>query len=71
MAGDSDHPCGGRTHWPDAGLVIGKIGVPAFVTTLACEFIFRGLLTLVTEASGTIPVTDEVFNSLSNGFLPE
>lgn len=53
------------------GLVIGKIGVPAFVTTLACEFIFRGLLTLVTEASGTIPVTDEVFNSLSNGFLPE
>ena len=53
------------------GLVIGRIGVPAFVTTLACEFIFRGLLTLVTEASGTIPVTNEVFNNLSNGFLPE
>lgn len=53
------------------GLVIGKVGVPAFVTTLACEFIFRGLLTLVTEASGTIPVATEAFNNLSNGFLPE
>ena len=52
------------------GLIIGKIGVPAFVTTLACEFIFRGLLTLVTEASGTVPVTNEFFTSLSNGFLP-
>lgn len=53
------------------GLVIGRVGVPAFVTTLACEFIFRGLLTLVTEATGTVPVTNETFTSLSNGFLPE
>jgi len=53
------------------GLIIGKVGVPAFVTTLACEFIFRGLLTLVTEASGTIPVTNETFLALSNGFLPK
>ncbi len=53
------------------GFVIGKIGVPAFVTTLAGEFIFRGFLTLVTEATGTIPVTNEVFKALSNGFLPE
>ncbi len=53
------------------GLIIGKLGVPAFVTTLACEFAFRGLLTLVTESTGTIPVTNEFFVSLSNGFLPE
>ena len=53
------------------GLIIGKVGVPAFVTTLAGEFIFRGLLTLVTEATGTIPVNNEVFHAFSNGFLPE
>lgn len=53
------------------GTIIGKVGVPAFVTTLAGEFIFRGLLTLVTEASGTIPITSDAFNALSNGFVPE
>ena len=53
------------------GTIIGKVGVPAFVTTLAGEFIFRGLLTLVTEASGTIPITNEAFYQLSNGFVPE
>ena len=53
------------------GSIIGKIGVPAFVTTLAGEFIFRGLLTLVTEASGTIPITNETYYALSNGFVPE
>lgn len=53
------------------GLIIGQIGVPAFVTTLACEFAFRGLLTLVTESTGTVPVTNEFFNAISNGFIPE
>ncbi|MDD4311345.1 MAG: sugar ABC transporter permease [Eubacteriales bacterium] len=52
------------------GMIIGKLGVPAFVTTLACEFAFRGLLTLITESTGTIPVTNEAFTALSNGFLP-
>ncbi len=53
------------------GLIIGKIGVPAFVTTLAFQFVFRGLLSLVTEATGTVPVTNETFNQLSNGFVFE
>ena len=53
------------------GLIIGKVGVPAFVTTLAGEFMFRGLLTLVTEATGTIPINNDAFYSLSNGFVPE
>ena len=52
------------------GTIIGKLGVPAFVTTLAGEFIFRGLLTLVTESSGTIPITNDTFNALSTGFVP-
>ena len=53
------------------GLIIGRIGVPAFVTTLACQFIFRGMLSLVTESTGTIQVANETFNQISNGFLPE
>lgn len=53
------------------GLIIGKIGVPAFVTTLAFLFIFRGLLSLVTEATGTISVRNTFFNNISNGFLPK
>ena len=53
------------------GLIISRIGVPAFVTTLAFLFIFRGMLSLVTEATGTISVWNEFFNQLSNGFIPE
>ena len=52
------------------GLIVGKIGVPAFVTTLAFFFIFRGLLSLVTEATGTIRIGIEFFNQISNGFVP-
>lgn len=52
------------------GSIISFIGVPAFVTTLAFEFIFRGLLSLVTSESGTIPIADESFNAISNGFVP-
>jgi putative multiple sugar transport system permease protein len=52
------------------GIVTGKVGVPAFVTTLAGLFIFRGLVMLSTEATGTIPVSNDFFNSVSNGFVP-
>ena len=52
------------------GLIISRIGVPAFVVTLAFLFVFRGLLSLVTEGTGTVSVTNEFFNQLSNGFLP-
>lgn len=53
------------------GLIIGKLGVPAFVTTLAFLFIFRGLLSMVTEGSGTVVVNSEFFNKISNGFIPD
>ena len=53
------------------GLVITKMGVPAFVTTLAFEFIFRGMLSLITSESGTIPIAVEPFNAISNGFVPD
>ena len=52
------------------GMIISKFGVPAFVTTLAFQFIFRGLLSLVTSKSGTIPINVNAFNAISNGYVP-
>lgn len=53
------------------GTLVAKVGVPAFVTTLAGMFIFRGLLSLITRGTGTIIVRDEGFKALSNGFIPD
>jgi putative multiple sugar transport system permease protein len=53
------------------GVTIGYIGVPAFVTTLAFQFAFRGLLSLITQESGTIRIDIKTFNNLSNGFVPD
>ncbi|SHO45166.1 sugar ABC transporter permease [Anaerocolumna xylanovorans] len=53
------------------GFLVAKVGVPAFVTTLAGMFIFRGLLSLVTQGTGTIIVSDPTFKALSNGFIPD
>jgi putative multiple sugar transport system permease protein len=53
------------------GLIVTKVGVPAFVTTLAGMFIFRGLLSLSLQKTGTVIVSDPTFNALSNGFIPD
>ena len=50
---------------------IGDVGVPAFVTTLAGMFIFRGLLLLTLASTGTIIIRNATFNSLSNGTIPD
>lgn len=53
------------------GILVTKVGVPAFVTTLAGMFIFRGLLNLALQETGTIIIPNEGFNALSNGFIPD
>lgn len=53
------------------GVIVTYLGVPAFVTTLAGMFMFRGLLSLSLQESGTIIVSNETFNALSNGFIPD
>lgn len=53
------------------GFLVTKIKVPAFVTTLAGMFIFRGLLSLVTAGTGTIIVRDKTFLKISNGYIPD
>lgn len=53
------------------GLLVTWVGVPAFVTTLAGMFIFRGLLNLSLQETGTIIIPNKGFNALSNGFIPD
>jgi putative multiple sugar transport system permease protein len=53
------------------GFLVAKVGVPAFVVTLAGMFIFRGLLSLTTAGTGTIIVKDEGFKAISNGYIPD
>lgn len=52
------------------GVLIAKVGIPAFVATLAGMLIFRGALLQVTERTGTIIVNDDGFNAIGNGFIP-
>lgn len=53
------------------GFLVAKVGVPAFVATLAGQLAFRGLLLLVTEGSGTIIIPNKGFNAIGNGFIPD
>ncbi|MEW8985993.1 MAG: sugar ABC transporter permease, partial [Bacillus sp. (in: firmicutes)] len=52
------------------GFLVAKIGIPAFVATLAGWLFFRGALLQVTEKTGTIIIKDENFNAIGNGFIP-
>ena len=53
------------------GTIVTKIGVPAFVTTLAGMFIFRGLLTRSLSGTGTIVIDDPAYKALCQGFIPD
>ena len=53
------------------GALVAKVGVPAFVVTLAGMMIFRGMLLLVTEGTGTIIVPNKGFNQIGNGYIPD
>jgi putative multiple sugar transport system permease protein len=53
------------------GFLIGKVGIPAFVVSLAGMLVFRGLLMLATQKTGTIIVPNNSFNAIGNGFIPD
>lgn len=50
---------------------VAKLGVPAFVSTMAAGLIFRGALLLVTMGTGTIVIRDPIFNAIGNGYIPD
>ena len=53
------------------GLLVAKLGIPSFVASLAGWLIFRGALLLVTSSTGTIVITNDFFNALGNGYIPD
>jgi len=53
------------------GFLVAKIGMPAFVVSLAGMMIFRGLLIQVTQQTGTILIRIPEFNAIGNGFIPD
>jgi len=58
-----------------AGLItaypVAQLGIPSFVASLAGWLIYRGLLLLVTAATGTIIIQDDAFNAIGNGYIPD
>jgi putative multiple sugar transport system permease protein len=52
------------------GFLVARLGIPAFVATLAGFLVYRGAILVVTEASGTIIINNDTFNAIGNGFIP-
>ena len=53
------------------GFLVAQMKIPAFVATLAGWLGFRGALQLATRSTGTIIISDKIFNALGNGFIPD
>lgn len=53
------------------GFLVAKMGIPAFVASLAVMLVFRGALLMVTEGTGTIVISNKAFNAIGNGFIPD
>ena len=51
--------------------LVAQMKIPAYVATLAGWLGYRGALQLATMGTGTIVIPDEVFNALSNGYIPD
>lgn len=53
------------------GFLVAQMKIPAFVATLAGWLGYRGALLLVTVSTGTIIISDDTFNAIGNGFIPD
>lgn len=51
--------------------LVARLGIPAFVATLAGWLGYRGALQLVTRATGTIIIPNDSFNAIGIGFIPD
>jgi putative multiple sugar transport system permease protein len=58
-----------------AGLItaypVAKLGIPAFVASLAGWLIYKGALLLATIKTGTIIIPNAAFNAIGNGYVPD
>jgi putative multiple sugar transport system permease protein len=53
------------------GFLVAQMGIPSFVATLAGWLGYRGALQFATVSTGTIIISDNVFNAIANGFIPD
>ncbi len=53
------------------GFLVAKVGIPAFVATLAGWLAYRGALLLVLAGTGTVIISNTFFIGLGNGFIPD
>ncbi|HIE24794.1 MAG TPA: sugar ABC transporter permease [Anaerolineales bacterium] len=51
--------------------LVAKMNIPAFVATLAGWLIYRGAILVVTEETGTIIISNDAFNAIGNGYIPD
>ncbi len=51
--------------------LVADLGIPAFVATLGGWLAYRGLLLLVLAGTGTIIISDKVFDAIGNDFVPD
>jgi putative multiple sugar transport system permease protein len=51
--------------------LVANMNIPAFVATLAGWLIYRGAILVVTESTGTIIITNDAFNAIGNGYIPD
>ena len=51
--------------------MVANLGIPAFVATLAGWLVYKGLLVVVLSGTGTIVITDDFFNAIGNGYIPD
>jgi len=51
--------------------LVAKLGIPAFVASLAGWLIYRGALLLVTLKTGTIIIPNATYNAIGNGYIPD
>lgn len=51
--------------------MVAQLRIPAFVATLAGWLVYRGLLVVVLSGTGTVIISNDVFNAIGNGFIPD
>jgi putative multiple sugar transport system permease protein len=54
-----------------SGFMVAQLKIPAFVATLAGFLVYRGGILLLTESTGTIIISDPIYNAIGNGYIPD
>jgi putative multiple sugar transport system permease protein len=53
------------------GFLVAQMKIPSFVATLAGWLFYRGAILVVTESTGTIIISNDAFNAIGNGYIPD